>query len=190
MESFKNIKLPDFVITDLYTMPLIPDLAKVETLTQTSEPVKDGMLPEMPVANAPTLEPAAYRFLGKNQRRVSVIARYADDPYIPEDHLQFLIKILSACKLNLGDVAILNDSVANIEIARLKTQLQPAFILMFDIEPTEIGLPISFPLLKPQSYDGAQFLCIPPISAMMEENETAKGLKKQLWESLKKIFAV
>lgn len=190
MESFKNLILPDFVIAALYTAPLVQDGASAPVMRTTGEPVSDGMLPDMPVSKAEHSGSKAYRYLGKNNRKVSVIARYPDDPYIPEEHLQFLVKILSACKLNLGDVAILNDSVAPIEIDNLRKQLQPAYILMFDVEPTEIGLPISFPLMKPQNFDGAQLLCIPPIAAMLQETDLAKGLKKQLWESLKQIFVV
>ncbi|RYG51432.1 MAG: hypothetical protein EOO01_08530 [Chitinophagaceae bacterium] len=190
MESFKNIILPDYVIADLYKAPIVQDPTQPAATQITSEPFTDGMLPEMPqVAEVPA-EPTTYRFLGKNQRKVSVIARYPDDPYIPEDHLQFLVRILSACKLNLGDVAIINDSVARVQMDLLKTQLQPRYLMMFDIEPSEIGLPISFPLLKPQQFDDVQMLAVPPISSMLPDTEAAKGLKKQLWESLKKIFSV
>ena len=116
--------------------------------------------------------------------------RYKEDPYIPEEHLQFLIKILSACKLNLGDVAILNDAAGGIEIAKLKQQLDPGFVLLFAVEPVEIGLPLSFPLLRPQSFDGCNFLTIPGIENLLHDTDTAKGLKKQLWDCLKKMFGV
>src|SRR5688500_12446158 len=48
----------------------------------------------VPVADPATVAPGSnlpYRYLGKNQKKVSVVARYAEDPYIPEEHLQFLI---------------------------------------------------------------------------------------------------
>jgi hypothetical protein len=129
-----------------------------------------------------------YRYLGKNYKHISVIAGYTDDPYMPEDHLEFLIKILSACKLNLGDVAILNYHEAGIDIGKLKQELSPATVLMFGIEPSQIGLPLSFPMFKPQQFDGSNFLAIPPVGELNQETETAKANKKQLWECLKKIF--
>jgi hypothetical protein len=199
--SFKETILPDFVIAELYANSITANAEK----SAIPAPVKEtgalaksgGVIPGMENGSAKAAIPATaapitelYRFLGKNQKKVSIIARYKDDPYIPEDHLQFLIKILSACKLNLGDVAILNDAAVGIDIARLKQQLDPGFVLLFAVEPVEIGLPLSFPLLRPQSFDGCNFLTIPGIENLLQDTDLAKGLKKQLWDCLKKMFGV
>ncbi|RYF95372.1 MAG: hypothetical protein EOO02_23200 [Chitinophagaceae bacterium] len=129
-----------------------------------------------------------YRFLGKNQRNVSVIARYTHDPYIPEQDLEFLTKLLSACKLNLGDVAIINDSVQPVKFQKLNEELAPKFVLMFGLEPSELGLPLNFPQLKPQAFSNCNFLIIPPIGELLPDTPAVKETKKKLWESLKKMF--
>jgi hypothetical protein len=170
--SFKDTILPDFVIADLFAgsvtaVPAVPAQGVIQ-------PAKNDL----------------YRYLGKNQKKVSIIARYKDDPYIPEEHLQFLIRILSACKLNLGDVAILNDASGGVNIGKLKQELDPGFVLLFGVEPVEIGLPLSFPPLRPQTFEACNFLTIPGIELLLGETETAKGLKKQLWDCLKKMFSV
>jgi hypothetical protein len=199
--SFKETRLPDFVIAELYANSLTANVEKSATPGPAKEidaPAKSGgVIPGMEKGSAKTAvtdtvapKTDIYRFLGKNQKKVSIIARYKEDPYIPEEHLQFLIKILSACKLNLGDVAILNDAAGGIEIAKLKQQLDPGFVLLFAVEPVEIGLPLSFPLLRPQSFDGCNFLTIPGIENLLQETDLAKGLKKQLWDCLKKMFGV
>ncbi|RYY19577.1 MAG: hypothetical protein EOO04_21745 [Chitinophagaceae bacterium] len=193
--SFKNTILPDFVIADLYSGSLMPNIDKSHV-----ENTRGGTsLREIPAAGEavaqskpgpPKPENEFYRYLGKNQKRVSVIARYKDDPYIPELHLEFLIKILSACKLNLGDVAILNDANGGITIDKLKKELDPRFVLLFAVEPVEIGLPLSFPLLRPQTFDGCNFLTIPAIASLQEDTDPGKNLKKQLWDCLRKMFGV
>jgi hypothetical protein len=204
--SFKDTVLPDFVIASLYPGSLTGDRtepAGLPGLTLTApEDTQPRSLSLKPMDSPPagelvtseetsaTVPGLPYRYLGKNLRKVSVIARYKDDPYIPEEHLQFLIKILAACKLNLGDVAIMNDAVATIQIRKLKDELNPSFVLLFDVQPAEIGLPLSFPALKPQSFDGRSFLLIPSIDTLIADTEAARGLKKQLWDSLKKMFAV
>jgi hypothetical protein len=170
--SFKETILPDFVIAELYP-------GSITALTPV--PAPDA---------SPASKTEVYRYLGKNQKKVSVITRYKDDPYIPEEHLQFLIKILSACKLNLGDVAILNDASGGVSIGKLKQELDPGFVLLFAVEPVEIGLPLSFPPLRPQSFEGCNFLTIPGIDSLIPDTEIAKGLKKQLWDCLKKMFVV
>ena len=197
--SFKDTILPDFVIADLYAGSLTSNIDKEgmpKSAAENAGFVKtEAMIPGM-AKGFEAIEVAAaqksdlYRFLGKNKKKVSIIARYIEDPYMPEEHLQFLIKILSACKLNLGDVAILNDAAGDIGIVKLKQQLDPGFVLLFAVEPVEIGLPLSFPLLRPQSFDGCNFLTIPGIATLIQETDTAKGLKKQLWDCLKKMFGV
>ena len=192
--SFKDTILPDFVIAELYPGPLTanmekPATAKISPVVAETKDVKSQAEPG-PALAAGVLKPDLYRFLGKNQKKVSVITRYTNDPYIPEDHLRFLIKILSACKLNLGDVAILNDAAAGIAIDKLKRELDPGFVLLFAVEPVEIGLPLSFPPLRPQNFDGCNFLTIPGIDLLLEDSVASKTLKKQLWDCLKKMFGV
>ncbi|MHA4847137.1 hypothetical protein ACX0G7_23425 [Flavitalea antarctica] len=217
--SFKDVILPDFVIADLFAGSITtvsaaktgvsPTKTEVTTAIDgstatiggsnnttegsvTRTRVSPANTPDLPSATA-TTQPSpdeVYRYLGKNQKKVSIIARYKDDPYIPEEHLQFLIKILSACKLNLGDVAILNDASGGVSMAKLKKQLNPAFVLLFGVEPAEIGLPLNFPPLRPQLFEACYFLNIPAIDSLLPDTETAKGLKKQLWDCLKKMFSV
>ena len=199
--SFKNTLLPDFIIAELYEHSLIQSgLASfIPAADNDSKP--EELFREIPGLEKERVPSIAedlrydevslpYRYLGKNQKRISIIANYPEEPYIPEDHLQFLIKILSACKLNLADVAILNNSVALVEINKLKKELNPAFILLFGPGPSDIGLPLSFPVLKPQFFDGCNFLSLPPVSVLLEESDTAKSLKKQLWDCLKKMFSI
>jgi len=183
--SLKKLILPHFLIAELYGNSLVEPGAPFAS----PAPAAPGGPPQ--VNEAATLDSKnelRYKFLGKNQKQVTILARYPDDPYIPEDHLQFLIKILSACKLDLGDVAIINQGVAPVAIAKLKTELNPLAVLLFDVQPGDIGLPLNFPALKPQTFSGTNYLCIPAISLLLEENEKAKTSKKQLWDCLKKMF--
>ena len=184
--SFKETILPDFVIADLYRASLsgkaLPAEKSLENTPGKEAKILKSSSPAVSTEAGDEPKELRYKYLGKNQKRVSVIARYEDDPYIPEEHLQFLVKILSACKLNLGDVAILNDATSAIEIGKLKNELDPAFVLLFAIEPVQIGLPLSFPLLRPQSFDGSHYLTIPSIASLLEDTAVAKASKKQLWD--------
>lgn len=133
---------------------------------------------------------AAYKFLGKNQQHVTVIVRFPGEAFLPENHLQMLTKMLGACKLNLGDVAIVNDATQAVEINRLKEQLFPKQVLLFGVAPDEAGLPLSFPMFKDQEYAGSTYLYTPSLDELNKETEEGKALKRKLWESLKKIFGV
>jgi hypothetical protein len=108
--------------------------------------------------------------------------------FVPESDLQFLTKMLSACKLNLADVAIVNHATSEVAIDQLKEQLRPLHVLLFGVEPTTIRLPISFPAFKEQAYAGTTYLFAPGLAQLNQETEEAKLTKRKLWDCLKRMF--
>src|SRR5687767_4210449 len=123
--SLSNIKLPGFVIADLYRNSLIePEgfLPRQETqVTAEPEPVR---VEQQPVAKTPAPEPvvanttpktadaAPYKILGNNKKYITVVVNCPQDVFVPEADLLFLTKMLDACKLNMADVAIINHATA------------------------------------------------------------------------------
>ena len=175
--SLQNLQLSGLIMSELYKSTLVSDDAVGNI------PAKQGNPENVSIHHE-------YKFLGGNQKKIVIVVRYPDETFISEDHLQFLTKILGACRLNLGDVAILNDSMEKIDIVRVKQQLEPSRVLLFGIEPAEIMLPISFPDFKQQAYAGSSYLYVPAIHLINQESEESKLLKRKLWDCLKKMFEV
>jgi hypothetical protein len=212
--SLNNIKLPDFVIADLYrrsliqpsafdfdglpqAMPEVMPQPEARTVTDpqpvTKTPVKEPVAEKVAekIIEAPPVkaaESAAYKILGNNKKQITVVVNCPNDVFVPEADLQFLTKMLGACKLNMADVAIVNHATAAIAIERIKVQLQPTYVLLFGVEPSTIQLPISFPSFKEQPYAGTTYLFTPALSELNLETEDAKVLKRKLWDCLKRIF--
>jgi hypothetical protein len=195
MSAF-NIQLPGVVIAGLYKKSVVqgeekaveggitfaPESAPapVEAKTTTTVPTperKDSNPPVATTTTAPT-------------ETIAVIVQFGGEAFLPEQHLQLLTKMLGACKLNLGDVAIVNDASRKVEINQLKEQLYPKQVLLFGISPEETGLPLSFPMFKPQEYAGTTYLYTPSLEELNQETEEGKLLKRKLWDNLKQIFAV
>ena len=213
--SLNNIKLPDFVIADLYRRSLIqPSASDFSGLPQTmpeepmpplearivaeQQPVTKTLVKEPVAEKVPekiiearpvkAAEPAAYKILGNNKKQITVVVNCPNDVFVPEADLQFLTKMLGACKLNMADVAIVNHATAAVAIEKIKVQLQPKYVLLFGVEPSTIQLPISFPSFKEQPYAGTTYLFTPALSELNLETEDAKVLKRKLWDCLKRIF--
>lgn len=232
--SLTNIKLPGFVIADLYRNSLIqPEASDFDGLPQAMPSVAEGLpkaMPEGPlprqaiqaveepaapplaaepapqiiaepqaVAKSPVTEPAVeraprsqdlppYKVLGNNKKQIAVVVNCPNDVFVPEADLQFLAKMLGACKLNMADVAIVNHATAAVHVDRLKVQLQPEFLLLFGVEPDIIQLPINFPSFKEQPYAGTTYLYTPGLSELNQETDQAKVLKRKLWDCLKRMF--
>jgi len=104
--------------------------------------------------------------------------------------LNFLTKILEACRMNMGDVAIVNHAAAPVNITALREQLQPSVVLLFGLDPVTIRLPINFPVFKLQPYDQCTYLSAPTLDLMVQTSEESKLLKSKLWVCLKSLFDV
>ncbi|WP_162915632.1 hypothetical protein [Paraflavitalea soli] len=182
-------------VTDEPDLPASPPpiaAAAAKTAAEPAKPAVPAPASPTPVAAppAPAAPASAYKVLGNNRQHVAVIVRFPREAFLPENHLQMLTKMIGACKLNLGDVAIVNDATQRVNINVLKDQLSPKRILLFGVTPEETGLPLNFPAFKDQEYAGSTYLYTPSLDELNQETEEGKMLKRKLWESLKKIFGV
>jgi hypothetical protein len=151
---------------------------------------KESDLPIPPTPQVASSQPAVQpiKFLGNNSRNVVLLVNYPGEAFLPDEQLQFLTKILGACKLNLGDVAIINQAHLSSDFETIQKELSPQKLLLFGIDPSAIRLPIQFPDFKPQSFSGCVFLKSPATELLNQENEEARNRKMQLWNSLKQLF--
>lgn len=128
------------------------------------------------------------KFLGGNKKHIAFIVNCKTDVYLPESHLDWLGKMLEACKLNLGDVAIANIANNQFTITDIKNELQSTSVILLGTEPFAIQLPLNFPHFNLQSYDNITFLNTPSPDQLNQSTNEAKLLKSKLWVCLQKLF--
>lgn len=170
--SFQNTVLPPSTITELYRNLLVFP-------TDESKKVPPKKIDEPPV-----------KFLGNNAKNIAIIVNHVTEVFLPEKHLDLISKMLTACKLNLGDVAIINQGTGFTDIEKIKTHLRPRQIILFGVEPVEIKLPLTFPHFKIQPYANTDYLSVPSLDVLNSEGEEGKLLKTKLWVCLKSMFEV
>jgi hypothetical protein len=136
--------------------------------------------------NATTMPDARpYKYLGNNLKNITLVVDYNSVPFLPDEELSFLTSILSACKLSLADLAIININKSDTAaVENALRQLNPASVLLFGVDPLSLGLPINFPHFQLQQFDKRKYLYSPSLS----ELENDKGLKTKLWNCLKVLF--
>jgi hypothetical protein len=161
--SLNNIQLKSSMLADLYRDSL------VETENKTDTP-----------------QPKQLKFLGNNQKNIIVVVSHESVPFLPDGELSFLSNVLAACKLSIADIGILN--AFNVEEAELQNIINAEAnkVLLFDVEPLSIGLPINFPAFQLQPFNSRTYLHAPALSQI----ENDKGLKGRLWTSLKAMFGI
>jgi hypothetical protein len=172
--SFDKLSLPASMLVSLYSNSLV-DFGDTQ-----------------PVATKPenTVKNNAYAFFGGNEKKVVLVITGIANSDTTVAPVQFLQKMMQACKMSLPDFAVVNHSHQQVNIDQLKTQLQPTTVLLFGPGSLEIGLPVNFPTFKQQSYDGTHYLCVPDLELLTKENDEGKLLKSKLWVCLRQLFGI
>ena len=127
------------------------------------------------------------KWLGNNQKNILIIVRYADVMHLPDEELNFLTGMLTACKLSLDDVAIIN--ICNYEMVNYKEmimQFKSRIVFLFGVTPGEFELPVNFPAFQVQTLSGCTYLYTPAL----EERNNDSMFKSRLWLSLRSIFSI
>lgn len=161
MMDLNNIQLAPQTVAQLYTDVLIETHATA---------VPDNMI----------------KALGANKKNILIIVHYEGEMYLPDAALQFLTSILGACKLSLADVALVNNKEEKKNYRQLLQQFNSTTVLLFDVSPLQLELPINFPHFQIQKFNGCTYLYTPELQSI----EKDKTLKKNLWLALKTIFDI
>ncbi len=144
--------------------------------------------PDSLIETAATTVPevSSLSYLGKNEKNILIITTQNDVRFLTDEELKFLTSILSACKLSIADVAIVNWKQTEIDLSKIFLQLKTKTALLFNIAPLEIGLPINFPQFQIQEFNKQTYLYAPSLQEIANNVE----VKKQLWSSLKNLFEI
>ena len=175
--SFDNIRLPNFLIADLYKNVLIVDESNTKNIIEEIQQPKEKKTDSI-------------NFLGNNNKQVVIIINEEDAVIIGDEKLQLLTNLLTACKLSLADVAIVNTFNKQMVYNQIKNDLQPKFLLLMGIDAKAFKLPIIFPEYKIQQYDNCPILIATDLNNLLGTSTEVKVEKSKLWLCLKQMFAI
>jgi hypothetical protein len=165
--SLDHIQLPPLVLQQLFTHSLI-------------DPKKEPS-PEDKLLSK------GFLTLGNNRKHVLILVQSEDTLYLPDDQLNFLLGILSACSLTMEDVAILNiKKNSSVTYKSVTDELQSEKLLLFGIQPNQIELPVNFPPYQIQQFNNQVYLTAPQLSDFHDN----KAEKTKLWNCLQQIFNI
>jgi len=183
--SLNNILLNSSLLTELYRDSLV---AEVQTRTEFVVSEVGRVEPEKidsEKSRAPRSNQAGWNYLGEYKKSVLLVVRYPNTAHLPDQQLSFLTTILTACKLGLGDVAILNISNAPaVDYKSISDQFRSRVTALFGITPPEFAMPVDFPAFQVQAFNNCTFLHTP----ILEELEADRVLKSKLWVCLRRMF--
>lgn len=162
MKELNNIQLTPQMLADLYPHVLVESAS-------TSVPEEESI-----------------SYLGDNNKNILVLVNEPSAKYLPEKQLNFLVSVLTACQLSLADTAIVNTAGKQPDYNKLTEKLQAKVVLLFDVPPTSIQLPMDFPFFQAQKFRERTYVYSPSLADV----EKDVPMKKQLWGALKKAFGI
>jgi len=171
--SLQNLQLPASLVTELYANHL------VENSSNGSKQHRD-----------PKVSSGVIHTLGGNAKRITIVVSEESQTFMKDSDLEWLQKVLMACKLTLGDVAIVNTHSKNVTIGLIKQQLKPEKLVLLGPDPAELQLPFNFPQFKIQEHDNCSYLFAPSPRELNMETKESKVLKSKLWVLLQQLFEV
>lgn len=181
-----NTQLPDFVLAGLYKNSLVITGDIEPTHTKTALQVTENSAPA-----APETTQAAEKkwYLGDNKKGIVIVAADDNAVFINDEWLDTLGKMLGGLQINFGDTAIVNMRTKPVSFTMLKQQLNARHVIMFGLDPLQLGLPFTMPYYQLQNYAGCTLLSA-PVSTLVAANATTdevKAEKRKLWDSLKRM---
>lgn len=157
--------------------------------------VSESKSVSVPVENsAPVIQdqssvPAYFDYLGENNKYVLVLVNYPDSKHITDKDKEFFLKVISALKLTIEDVAVLNYAhYVSADINALKEYFSCSRIITFGLPPSSAV----FRNLNMQDYSVTNVygVSLLPASDTLRIIESDKNKKIVLWNALKLLFNV
>ncbi|MFZ1369954.1 MAG: hypothetical protein WAR78_06215 [Ferruginibacter sp.] len=165
--SIDNIQFPASILQGLYNKSLY-DLRSNESV------IND-------------IQPLNIVFLGSNLKKIALVVHDESSIYLADDALQFLLGILTACKLSMADIALINVSKNKQDNYNTITeQLKAEKIIMFGLTAENLALPLQFPHYQVQRYNNQVYLSAASLTDLQKDKEE----KMKLWNCLKNIFSI
>lgn len=153
-------------------------IAPTTTLLPLEEPAPKYAAAPVAMGNTPSL--------GGNKKGILIVVSNDAYPYLPDAELEFLSNILSACRLSIADVAIVNFHHYPQPYTELLKQFNSKQVLLMGVTPQQVDLPFNFPHFQLQNFDQRTYLCALPLGPISQNRD----LKMQLWGCLKNMFGI
>lgn len=206
MSNEKTI-LPNSVLVSLYKDTLVlPELAKkkpeiipiplvtkmaqaptneVAVVSSTLDVQSETDTDTPPIANGDSRE---IKYLGEHLKQVTIIVKDELAVYLNENDLTLLSSILSACKLTLADIALINVAQQKLGLHEILNVLPSKLVMIFDVSSATLKIKLPTTLYKSIQLGDTYLLFSNSLSLMQGGDTSAKLEKGKLWAILKTLF--
>lgn len=199
MSNEKTI-LPNSVLVSLYKDTLVlPELAKkqpeiipnpldAQIKTLDAQATTTAVQNETDKDNSLINDSRQIKYLGEHLKQVTIIVKDELAVYLNENDLTLLSSILSACKLTLADIALINVAQQKLSLHEILNVLPSKLVMIFDVSSTTLKIKLPTTLYKSIQLGDTYLLFSNSLSLMQGGDQSAKLEKGKLWAILKSLF--
>lgn len=199
MSNEKTI-LPNSVLVSLYKDTLVlPELAKkqpeiipnpldAQIKTLDAQATTTELQTETDKDNSSINDSRQIKYLGEHLKQVTIIVKDELAVYLNENDLTLLSSILSACKLTLADIALINVAQQKLSLHEILNVLPSKLVMIFDVSSTTLKIKLPTTLYKSIQLGDTYLLFSNALSLMQGGDQSAKLEKGKLWAILKQLF--
>jgi hypothetical protein len=199
MSNEKTI-LPNSVLVSLYKDTLVlPELAKkkpeiipnpldAQIKTLDAQATTTAVQTETDKDNSSINDSRQIKYLGEHLKQVTIIVKDELAVYLNENDLTLLSSILSACKLTLADIALINVAQQKLSLHEILNVLPSKLVMIFDVSSTTLKIKLPTTLYKSIQLGDTYLLFSNSLSLMQGGDQSAKLEKGKLWAILKSLF--
>lgn len=128
------------------------------------------------------------KYLGEHLKQVTIIVKDELAVYLNENDLTLLSSILSACKLTLADIALINVAQQKLSLHEILNVIPSKLVMIFDVNSTTLKIKLPTTLYKSIQLGDTYLLFSNSLSLMQGGDQSAKLEKGKLWAILKSLF--
>lgn len=119
---------------------------------------------------------------GKNNKNFVWVVNEPDYPFLVDEDFLFMSEVITACRMNMDDIALVNLAKSNFNFTEMKETLQPKFIILSALAQNWLEAD-SYSL---QQQEGFQFYITEELSILRND----KIKKSKLWLALKQMLGL
>ena len=158
---------------------------EVAVVSSTLDVQSDTDTDTPPIANGDSRE---IKYLGEHLKQVTIIVKDELAVYLNENDLTLLSSILSACKLTLADIALINVAQQKLGLHEILNVLPSKLVMIFDVSSATLKIKLPTTLYKSIQLGDTYLLFSNSLSLMQGGDTSAKLEKGKLWAILKTLF--
>ncbi len=170
--GFENIQFNKEQIADLFGSRLVITGPPDNTLHKTEQPDKNPVPISVP------------GLTGKNKKQFLWLVEETSHPYLSDADFQFLTDVLTACKMNMEDIALVNLAKNAFSFEELLTNLAPKHLVVSTVNDHRLPFQTADYLVQQQA--GYQLCCTEPLAEIRSD----KTKKSKLWLALKQMLSL